>query len=117
MNLKTGILAFTVCAIAIAIPSSAFAGKGAKKGRKADRKEQGARPGALLRKYDADKNGAISGAESEALRKGFDFMRNLDGNKDGTLDDAEIAAIKVGKGKREGKRAAGKGGKRGKKNV
>ena len=113
MNTKTGILAFTVCAIAFSVPTPAFAGKGARKG-KGDPAEKAARLGMMLRRFDTDKSGAISGAESEALRKGFDVMRKLDANNDGTLDDAEIATIKIGNGKREGKRAAGK---RAKKNV
>ena len=120
MNINTRIFTLAACALALAIPTSAFAGKGGRKGRKLDPAEKAARPGVLLRKYDADNNGAIDGTEIEALRKAFDAdktgpLKKLDANNDGTLDDTEVAAIKARHGK--GKGVARKGGKRRKKDA
>ena len=127
MNIKTRIFTLATCLIALAAPAPVFAAKGAKKANKekpADKAERAARPGVLLKKYDTDKNGAIDGTEIEALRKAFDAdktgpLKKLDANNDGTLDDKEVAAIKAphAKGKGKGKGAAGKVGKRKKKNA
>ena len=114
MNIKTRILTLAVCTLALAAPAPLFAAKAAKKEGKA---AKAARAGAFFRKFDTDKNGAIDGAESEALRKAFeaDPLRKLDANKDGTLDDAEIATVKVRHGK--GKDGAVQEGKRKKKKA
>lgn len=120
MNLKTHILTVTTCLIAFAAPTPLHAGKG---GKKVDAVEKAARPGMLLKKYDADKNGTIEGTEAEALRKAFDAdktgpLKKLDTNNDGTLDDSEIAAIKARQGKGKGKGAAARAERRrNKKNV
>ncbi len=115
MNIKSRILVLVACALTLAIPTSAFAGKGARKARKGEQAGKSARPGMLLKKYDTDKNGTIDGTEVEALRKAFDNdpLKKIDANNDGKLDDTEIAAIKA----RHGRGETGKGGKRRKKNV
>ena len=114
MNLKTQILTVTTCLIAFAAPMPLHAGKG---GKKVDDAEKAARPRMLLKKYDTDKDGAISSTEAETLRTAFDAdktgpLKKLDANNDGTLDDSEIAAIKARHGKGRGKAAAAKAERR-----
>lgn len=123
MKLKTHLITLTTCLIALAAPAPLLAAKGDKKKvDPATKAERAARPGMLLKKYDTDKNGAIDGTEIKALREAFDAdktgpLKKLDANKDGTLEDSEVAAIKAHKGKGKGKGAAGKPGKRKKKNA
>ena len=116
MNLKTRILIVTACLLTLAVPPPLFAAKGARRGKRQDQADKAGRPGMVLKKYDADKSGAIGGSEIEALREAFAAdktgpLKRLDANNDGTLDDTEVAAIKA----RHAKGGAAKGGKRRKK--
>ena len=118
MNIKTRILIVTACLLTLAAPTPLFAAKGARKGNKPNQTDKAGRPGMVLKKYDADKNGKIDGTEIEALRKAFDAdktgpLKRLDANNDGTLDDTEVAAIKA----RHAKGGAATGQKRRKKNA
>ncbi len=117
MNITSRLLITALCTSALLLPTPLLAAKGGKKGKKADQTQnagKAARPGMLLKKYDADSNGSIDGTEVEALRKAFDAdktgpLKKLDANSNGTLDDTEISAIKKGKGKQK---KAGAGGKK-----
>jgi hypothetical protein len=86
----------TLCAaLAIAVATPAFAGKGDKKEEK---KAERAAAQTLMSTYDKNGNGEIDGDEKEALRTALATdaaVKKLDTNADGKLDDAEIAAVKA----------------------
>ena len=83
-------------ALAIAIPTSVFAGKdpAAKEAKKAAHQ--------AIAQYDKNGNGTIDADEADALKKAFEAdktgpLKQFDTNGDGKLDDTEIAAIHIGK--------------------
>lgn len=94
------ILALAIAAT-LTLPTAAFAGKGTKEEKKAQRK--------LGAQYDTNANGTIDGAEIEAVRKAFDAEKNgplksLDTNSDSKLDDSEITALHGVKPKADGEK-------------
>lgn len=104
------------CLLSLALPATAFAGKGAKKQKAAQSEGNGKSVTAqqVLKRFDKNADGKIEGAEAEALRKAFngqrhDALKAFDKNSDGKLDDSEIAAIKPEKqgkkGDKQGKKA------------
>ncbi len=108
---KLPILTLVLCALGLALPTSALAAKGAKKAGKGDKTERREKA-KIIREYDKNSDGKIDGDEKDALRKAFETdksatMKSLDSNSNGKLDDSEIDALKVhakgGKGAAKGK--------------
>ena len=105
----THILSVATALLVLAAPA-ALAGKGKAKaaGGGKEAKQAARKATHAAAQYDANKDGAITGDESAALRKAFDAdktgpLKPLDLNADGTLEDNEIAAIKiVKKGEKKG---------------
>lgn len=88
----------TLCALALVLPSTAFAAK-EKKGKRNKEALMAAKG------YDANSNGAIDGDEVAAIQKAYEADKNgalkaFDTNTDGKLDATEVGAIKAG-GKRK----------------
>ena len=83
----------TLAALALALPTAAFAGN---KGAKVDKGARQAAHG-----YDANGNGTIDGDEVAAIQKAYEAdksgaLKAFDTNSDGKLDATEVSAIKAG---------------------
>ncbi|MBI2950002.1 MAG: hypothetical protein HYY23_20400 [Verrucomicrobia bacterium] len=112
--------------LVLALSATALAQEGQKakrdKAAKSERTEKSVPAQLVLKRFDKDANGKISGDEATALRQAFagkrhDALKALDKNSDGKLDDAEIAAITAKKqpakrAERPGKRVEKQGKKR-----
>lgn len=94
----------TVASLAFALAAApAEAAKPGKKGTK------GANSGRLLSRFDRDHNGTIDGQEVARVQAVFGALAALDTNKDGQLSESELASVKIP----EGRKGAGKAGKKG----
>ena len=86
------------------------------KGKAKTKQKSSGHGGHGLAHFDKNHNGAIDGAEIQAVRKAASALAALDTNKDGSLSDEEIAAassgLKAGK-KQHGKAGKAKKGKKG----
>jgi hypothetical protein len=90
--IRKSILLLTLGALALALPASALAAKGAKVDKAARQAAHG---------YDANGNGSIDGDEVAAIQKAYEAdktgaLKAFDTNNDGKLDATEVAAIKAG---------------------
>ena len=95
------------------------AGKGGKgkKARQAGKAGKGGhRVGAIVKRYDTNKNHAIEGGEVQKLKDAFASntdLKRLDKNKNGALDDKEISALNSRLAKHAAAAKDGKAGKKG----
>jgi len=79
--------------LALAVPSTALAGK------KNKNKESANPAAAVMAKYDKNGNGTLEDTEKEAIRAALakdPDLKQFDKNNDGKLDDAELDAIVKG---------------------
>ncbi len=113
----TQILTLTTALLVLASPL-ALAAKAKPEGKVDPAKKAARQAHKAVAPLDTNKDGAITGDESTALRKAFDAdktgpLKTLDLNSDGTLGDDEIAKIKVGRhGKANNSAKAGRGAKK-----
>jgi hypothetical protein len=121
---KSSLLLTGLLALAMSATTLAQDGQKTKRDKTArkERTERSVPARVVLKRFDKDADGKISGDEANALREAFAGKRHaalkaLDKNGDGKLDDTEIAAITAKKqpapkADRPGKRAAKQGQKR-----